>query len=123
MSPWVPAGLLLAGALFMLLAAAGIVRLPDFFMRVQAMTKASTMGIGLTFVGVATYFGDVGTVVRALLVVAFIYLTAPVSAHVIARAAHRQGVPLWGGTVVDELARDRRRRQSPPGPGRRDEAA
>jgi multicomponent Na+:H+ antiporter subunit G len=45
---------------------------------------------------------------RAVLVIAFFFLTAPVGAHMIARAAYAVGVPLWEGTITDEL-RDRRR--------------
>jgi multicomponent Na+:H+ antiporter subunit G len=51
-----------------------------------------------------------------VLVIAFLFLTAPVGAHVIARAAYAVGVPLWEGTITDEL-RDRRRASEQPAPG------
>lgn len=98
--------LMILGGLLMLLAAVGVVRLPDVFMRMQAATKASALGAGLMVLAVAIFFGDLGTVMRAVLVIAFIFLTAPVSAHLIGRAAYFVGVPLWEGTVIDEL-RDR----------------
>lgn len=98
--------LMILGGLLMLLAAVGAARLPDVFMRMQAATKASALGAGLMVLAVAIFFGDLGTVMRAVLVIAFIFLTAPVSAHLIGRAAYFVGVPLWEGTVVDEL-RDR----------------
>lgn len=94
---------LIGGAAFMLLAAVGLLRMPDLFSRMQAATKTSTLGAGSMFLGVAVFYGDLGIVSRSLLVVAFLFLTLPVSAHMIARAAYFVGVPLWEGTVVDEL--------------------
>src|SRR3954470_16393377 len=99
--------LLVVGALAMLLAELGVLRLPDLFMRLQAATKASTLGVGCMLLGLAVHFQDLGVTTRALLVVAFFFLTAPVGAHMIARAAYAVGVPLWAGTITDEL-RDRR---------------
>ena len=95
--------LLLTGALFLLLAAAGAVRMPDLFTRMQAATKAATLGVGCTLLAVALYVNNFAVTVRALLVIAFIFLTAPVAAHMIGRAAYFIGVPLWQGTKIDEL--------------------
>lgn len=97
------AALLLLGSAFMLLAAVGLVRMPDLFTRMQPATKAATLGVGFAMVAVALHFGDVGVTTRALAAVAFVVLTAPVAGHVIGRAAYRVGVPLWEGTIVDEL--------------------
>lgn len=91
------------GALFMLVAAVGLLRLPDFFMRMHAITKAGTLGVGLIFVGAAVFFGELAVTTRALLAVAFVLLTAPVSAHLLGRAGYLTHVPLWKNTVVDEL--------------------
>ena len=96
--------LLILGAGFMLLAAIGILRMPDLFTRMQAATKTSTLGAGSMFLGVAVFYGDLGIVSRSILVIAFMFLTLPVSAHMIARAAYFDGVPLWKGTIVDELS-------------------
>jgi multicomponent Na+:H+ antiporter subunit G len=95
--------LLLVGASFLLLASIGIIRMPDLFQRIQAATKASTLGAGCILAALAVHFQDFGITVRALLVIAFFFLTAPVAAHVIARAAYFVGVPLWEKTIVDEL--------------------
>lgn len=103
MSALIVAVLMVLGGALMLLAAVGVARLPDVFMRMQAATKASALGAGLMVLAVAIFFGDLGTVMRAVLVIAFIFLTAPVSAHLIGRAAYFVGVPLWEGTVRDEL--------------------
>lgn len=96
-------GLLVAGALFLLLAAVGVVRMPDLYMRMQAATKATTLGVGCMLLAVAVYFDDFGVTVRALLVIAFIFLTAPVAAHMIGRAAFNIRVPFWRGTNLDEV--------------------
>ncbi len=95
--------LMLIGAAFLLLAGAGVVRMPDLFMRMQAATKASTLGVGCIVLAVAMHFGDLGVTTRALATILFIFLTAPVAAHVIARASYFVGVPLWEGTIIDEL--------------------
>ena len=108
MSEQVSAALLLGGASFMFLAGLGVLRLPDLFMRLQAATKASTLGVGCMLLAAAVHFQDLAVTTRAALVIAFFFLTAPVGAHVIARAAYAVGVPLWEGTITDEL-RDHRR--------------
>jgi len=104
MSERLNAVLLVVGALFMLLGALGVLRLPDLFMRLQAATKASTLGAGCLLLGVAVHFQDLGVATRAVLVIGFFFLTAPVGAHMIARAAYAVGVPLWDGSLVDELS-------------------
>jgi multicomponent Na+:H+ antiporter subunit G len=109
------AALLVVGALFMVLAGLGVLRLPDLFMRLQAATKASTLGVGCLLLGVAVHFQDLTVTTRAVLVIAFFFLTAPVGAHMIARAAYAVGVPLWEGTITDEL-RDQRTAKDLPAP-------
>lgn len=99
---------LLIGSIFMFLAALGIFRMPDLFSRMQTATKAATLGAGAMLAAVGVHFGDTPTVSRVILIVGFVFLTAPVAAHVIARAAYSTGVKLWGGTVVDELAESKR---------------
>lgn len=93
----------LSGAFFTLLAAIGLARLPDIYTRMQATTKASSLGIGWIMLAVAVHFGTFDVAVRALLLVAFVFLTQPIAAHIIARAAYMRGDPLWQGTVVDDL--------------------
>jgi multicomponent Na+:H+ antiporter subunit G len=95
-----------AGSAFALLAAIGVLRMPDVFTRMQASTKASTLGLGCLLVGAAVQFGDFASFVRVVSVGAFVLLTTPVAAHVIARASYLADVPLWDGTVVDERRRD-----------------
>lgn len=103
MSDWIVSILLLAGATFMLLAAVGILRLPDLPTRMHASTKAGAMGAMFTMAGVAVYFADPVVMARAVAIIIFILLTAPIAAHVIGRAGYFVGVPLWDGTIKDEL--------------------
>ena len=95
-----------AGAAFALLAALGLLRMPDVFTRMQASTKASTLGLGCLLIGAALQLGDFATFIRVISIGAFILLTTPVAAHVIARASYLADVPLWDGTVLDERRHD-----------------
>jgi multicomponent Na+:H+ antiporter subunit G len=103
MTEWIAAALLLAGSAFMLIAALGLVRLPDLIIRMHAAAKAGGLGVGLVVSAVAVHFKEAEVTTEAALVAAFLLLTAPVAAHLIARAAYLSGVPLWRGTVVDEM--------------------
>lgn len=109
----VTAVLWLAGATFALLAAVGVLRMPDAFTRMQASTKASTLGMGCLLAGTALQFADLASIMRAACIGGFLMLTSPVAAHVIARAAYLTGVPLWEGTMVDQR-RHAVRRPAPP---------
>lgn len=87
----------------MLLAAIGLVRMPDLFTRMQPATKAATLGAFCMLSSVAVHFGDIAVSARAAAAIIFIILTAPVAAHMIGRAAYFVNVPLWEGTLEDEL--------------------
>jgi len=112
MIEWLSGGLFIAGATFALLASIGVLRMPDVFTRMQASTKASTLGLGCLLAGVAVRNPELSFVVRAASISAFMLLTTAVAAHVIARAAARSGAPLWKGTVVDERPKDMTDRDS-----------
>ncbi len=103
MNTWIVVGLLLLGGFFMFTAALGIVVMPDLFTRMHAASKSATIGAACLLLAVAFFFQNVGIAIRALLIVAFLLLTVPIAAHVIARAAYTSRVPLWEGTVIDEL--------------------
>lgn len=98
--------LLILGALLMLLAAIGIVRLPDLPTRMHATTKSGALGTSVIMVGVGMAFMEPVIWARVAAIIAFIVVTAPVAAHVIGRAGYFVGVPLWEGTVKDELQRN-----------------
>ncbi|MGC9400970.1 monovalent cation/H(+) antiporter subunit G [Vibrio genomosp. F10] len=94
----------LTGACLMLLASIGINRMPDLLTRMHATTKAGALGIGLIVVAFSIIFwSDTAVVVRAMAVVLFVILTAPIAAHVLARTSYFVGVPVWEGTVKDAI--------------------
>ncbi len=112
MIEWVASTFVFAGATLALLAGVGILRMPDVFTRMQASTKASTLGLGCLLVALAIRHPETAIVVRAAAIGAFMMLTTAVAAHVIARAAARSEAPLWNGTLLDERPVDGVR---PPG--------
>lgn len=95
--------LMLAGTFFVLVASIGLLRLPDPYTRLYAVTKASTVGIGLIMFSVMIFYSDAPVVTRAVTVLVFVALTSPISGHMLGRAAYDGDVALWEGTVVDEL--------------------
>ena len=98
------ATLMLAGAIFMFLASIGLLRMPDLYLRMSATTKAGTLGAGLILIGAAIFFADLGVSTRAIATIIFLLTTASVSAHMLARAAFFDGVPLWEGTIINEMS-------------------
>ncbi|MGV3656836.1 MAG: monovalent cation/H(+) antiporter subunit G [Chitinophagaceae bacterium] len=91
------------GAIAILLAAVGILRMPDLYLRLSVTTKAATLGVGLILVGAAFYFQNVGVTSRVFAIILFITLTAPVSAQLIGRAAYLIKTKMWHRTITDEL--------------------
>jgi len=91
------------GALAILLASIGILRMPDVYLRLSVTTKAATLGIGMILIGAAFHFNDVGVTSRAIAIIFFTTVTAPVSAYLIIRAAYFVKAQLWEFSVVDEL--------------------
>lgn len=92
-----------AGTLFVLLAAIGLIRMPDTYLRISVNTKAATLGISLLLGSVAFYFSDLGTTSRTFVIVLFLFLTAPVGAHLIGRASYFIGNKLWDKSKMDDL--------------------
>lgn len=91
-----------AGVALMVLAGLGLLRLPDVFARMHAATKSASLGLACVLVGAALLLPGVEAKLKLLAAVVFQFMTAPVAAHVIGRAAYRSGVPLWEGTLFDE---------------------
>ena len=93
------------GALAILVAAVGILRMPDFYLRLSVTVKAATLGGGLLLLSAAVYFPDeVSVTTKALAIIFFLILTAPVAAHLIARTAYLINTKQWKGTIQDDLA-------------------
>ncbi|MEN8115949.1 MAG: monovalent cation/H(+) antiporter subunit G [Bacteroidota bacterium] len=91
----------LIGSIFLLLGSLGLVRMPDSFTRIQAGTKASTLGTLLSLLGIGIIYLDMAG--KIFLLIVFILITNPVSSHMLARAAHYIGVKKADVTVVDKL--------------------
>ncbi|WP_108659441.1 monovalent cation/H(+) antiporter subunit G [Acuticoccus kandeliae] len=79
------------GSFFVLVAAIGVLRFNDLYMRMHAASKSGTLGSGLLLISLAVYSQQSEVVLRALAGVAFFLLTTPVSAHLLARAAYTVG--------------------------------
>ena len=85
--------LILLGAAFALLGSIGLARLPDFFTRLHGPTKATTLGVGAMVLASAIFFSatEPGLSLHEIAVLVFLFITAPVTAHVLAKAAlHRK---------------------------------
>ena len=91
------------GALFILLAGIGLIRMPDLYLRISVTTKAATLGVGLLLLGTALYFREVSITTRAIAIILFLFLTAPIGAHLIGRASYFIGLPMWKKSVMDDL--------------------
>lgn len=99
----ITSALVLIGAAFMLVSAIGILRLPDFYIRMSAITKAGTLGVGFIVFGIGLHFNEIDVFIKAVSIILFILLTSPVAAHVIAQAAAKSGVPFWKKTDLEDF--------------------
>ncbi len=95
------------GLAFDVFGCLGLVRLPDVYNRLQAATKCVTLGTCSILFGTFLVMGFTGAGIKCLLAIVFVLLTAPVAAHAIARGAHRAGVSLCEGSVVDKYKEDK----------------
>ena len=94
--------LALSGSLLMMTAAIGLLRMPDFYTRMQAAAKAGTLGILLVVTATGLVLGSVSALLHALLASLFFLLTTPISAHLLGRAAYLSGIRPW--VLEDDLA-------------------
>ena len=98
---------LLAGSVFMLLAALGLLRLPDLYTRIHAATKAASLGMLLLISGLCLYYFSIALVLKSIFIILFIFSTVPVAAHLIAGTGHLMKVKKWKGTLWDEWEEER----------------
>lgn len=96
--------LVVTGTAFLLVAAVGVVRLPDVYARQHAAGKAATLGVASCLLGAAAILGNTASTLKLLAAVAFQLIAAPIATHALSRAAYRAGNPMWDRTAVDELA-------------------
>ena len=96
---------ILIGTFFSFLSAIGLLRLPDVYTRSHAASKSTTLGVLCTLFGTFLYFlvSDSYISIRLILGIFFVFLTAPVSAHMICRSAYRSNVKLADVSVQDDL--------------------
>lgn len=96
--------LVIIGLAFDFFGCVGLIRFPDVYGRLQAAAKCVTLGTCGILLGLFLFKGFTPTGIKALLCLGFIILTAPVSAHTLAKGAYRSGVKPWEGTVKDEYS-------------------
>lgn len=101
---YIAAVLLILGALFAFISALGLWRFPDIYCRMHAASKTGTLGSGVMLIAIAFHAGDLGTATRAVAGFVFFLLTAPISAHLLAKAAYAVGYRMANESVVDEFS-------------------
>ena len=99
--------LIIIGLAFDFFGCLGLIRFPDVYTRLQASAKCITLGTCGILFGLFLFKGSSPTGIKALLCLLFIVLTAPVSAHALARGAYLSGVKPWEGSVVDAYGEDK----------------
>jgi multicomponent Na+:H+ antiporter subunit G len=111
MSELIGSVFILVGAIFLFSAGLGLLRMPDAYTRIQAGTKASTLGNMLVLIGLAFYHPS--WTFRLILLIYFVLVTNPVSSHALSRAAWLIRTPMSASTMTDALAAEDRRGAAP----------
>lgn len=104
---------LIIGAMFLLVGSIGLSRLPDFYMRLHGPTKASTLGLGAILMASIVFFSfqESGISIKEFLIILFIFLTAPITANMLSKAAlHVRSKPRGDTLNHDRLEAIRERR-------------
>lgn len=107
---------ILAGSVLSLIAAFGVIRLPDVYTRNHAASKAATLGVMFVLFGTFLYFYSLEGHFnfRLILGIVFLFMTSPISGHLINRAAYNSGVKMWDKSVRDDLAVYNKSKESRP---------
>lgn len=90
-------GLIALGFLFILVAAVGLLRMPDFYTRLHALGKSDTLGVALVLGGLALQAGPTFMALKIALLLAGIFIANPTATHALGRAAYRAGLRPWTG--------------------------
>ncbi len=102
------------GAFLSLVTTIGLIRLPDVYTRTHAASKSATLGVMLILLGTFLFFyleeGHFNS--RLILGIAFIFMTSPVAGHLISRAAYNKGIPLWAGSIQDDLKKAKEKQKA-----------
>lgn len=99
---WLPAVVLFVGAWLIFSASLGLIRLPDFYSRLHATTKAGTVGVGFVLLSAMISSGDGGVIWKSILIVLLVAITSPLAAHLLSKAAYLTGVPMGEDAVADQ---------------------
>lgn len=100
---WLACLFVLSGSLITFVAALGVLRLPDFFMRMHAATKAGVVGPSLLLIGAGFFDPSWGTWIKIALAILFLLMTTPIAAHLLGRSGFVGGASLWRGTSRNDL--------------------
>ena len=102
---WIGVIFILIGSMISFISAIGMIRFPDIYTRAHAATKTTTLAVLITLVGTFIYvwFGEAYISVRLMLGIVFVFITAPVSGHLVLRAAYRANIKMAESTADDEL--------------------
>lgn len=102
---WIGVIFILIGSIISVISAIGIIRFPDIYTRAHAATKTTTLAVLITLVGTFIYvwFSDMYMSVRLMLGIIFVFITAPISGHLVLRAAYRAHIKMTDSTAEDEL--------------------
>ncbi|HLS06671.1 MAG TPA: monovalent cation/H(+) antiporter subunit G [Bacillota bacterium] len=97
--------LIVLGSLTSVVSAVGLIRFPDVYSRAHAATKTTTVAVLITLIGIFIYYiaTEAFVSIRLILAIVFVFLTAPVSGHLILRASYRANVKLAKSSIKDEL--------------------
>jgi len=98
---WLGVAACSGGVFFMTIAAIGLVRMSDTYMRLHCSAKSATLGVVLVLLGAAALSGEWPVAIRCLAAAGFFLATAPIGCHILARAAYRAGAPLSPRTLSD----------------------
>ena len=100
---WLSAFCVLSGSIITFIAAWGVLRLPDFFMRMHAATKAGVVGPSLLLAGAGFYDPSWSSWIKIAVAILFLLMTTPIAAHLLGKAGFLGGVGLWEGTSRNDL--------------------
>jgi multicomponent Na+:H+ antiporter subunit G len=102
MNDFLTATLILTGALFILTAAIGVLRLPDVLCRSHAVAKALTLGMFLMLLGLWVHLGDSNAALKITLAIFFQLVTIPLASHLVGLLALQKNLPRWKERPVDD---------------------